>query len=85
MSGSLNFSPTEKWRFSVSTSYDFLSKQISAPYVTAYRDLNSWEMNFNWYPLGTYKGFNLEIKIKAPQLRDIKITKSTNPGGPFGF
>jgi len=84
-SGSLNFNPTEKWRFSVSTSYDLISKQISAPYVTAYRDLNSWEMNFNWYPLGTYKGFNLEIKIKAPQLRDIKVTKSTNPGGPFGF
>lgn len=85
ISGSLGFSPTEKWRFNVSASYDFTNKLISAPYVTAYRDLNSWEMNFNWYPLGTYKGFNLEIKIKAPQLKDIKITKSTNPGGPFGL
>lgn len=85
MSASLSFSPTEKWRFSASTSYDFTNKQISAPYITAYRDLNSWEMNFNWYPLGVYKGFNLEIKIKAPQLKDIKVTKTTNPGGPFGF
>lgn len=85
MSGSLNFNPTEKWRFSATASYDFANRQISAPYVTVYRDLNSWEMNFNWYPLGTYKGFNLEIKIKAPQLKDIKITKSTNPGGPFGL
>lgn len=85
MYGSLGFSPTEKWRFNVSASYDFTNQLISAPYVTVYRDLNSWEMNFNWYPLGTYKGFNLEIKIKAPQLKDIKITKSTNPGGPFGF
>ncbi|MBX7046794.1 MAG: LPS-assembly protein LptD [Ignavibacteria bacterium] len=85
LSGSLGFNPTEKWKFNVSASYDFANKLISAPYVTAYRDLNSWEMNFNWYPLGTYKGFNLEIKIKAPQLKDIKITKSTNPGGPFGF
>lgn len=83
--GSLGFSPTEKWRFNVSASYDFTNKLISAPYVTAYRDLNSWEMNFNWYPLGAFKGFNFEIKIKAPQLKDIKITKSTNPGGPFGF
>lgn len=85
LSGSLGFSPTEKWRFNVSASYDLVNKLISAPYVTAYRDLNSWEMNFNWYPLGAFKGFNLEIKIKAPQLKDIKITKTTNPGGPFGF
>jgi len=85
MYGSLGFSPTEKWRFNVSASYDFSNQLVSAPYVTAYRDLNSWEMSFNWYPLGTYKGFNLEIRIKAPQLKDIKITKSTNPGGPFGF
>ncbi|MBS1494270.1 MAG: LPS-assembly protein LptD [Bacteroidetes bacterium] len=85
ISGSLGFSPTEKWRFNVSANYDFTNQQITAPYVTAYRDLNSWEMNFNWYPLGVYKGFNLEIKIKAPQLKDIKITKTTNPGGPFGF
>lgn len=83
--GSLGINPTEKWRFNVSASYDFSNRLISAPYVTAYRDLNSWEMSFNWYPLGTYKGFNLEIRIKAPQLKDVKITKSTNPGGPFGF
>jgi lipopolysaccharide assembly outer membrane protein LptD (OstA) len=85
MYGSLGFSPTEKWRFNVSASYDFSNQLISAPFVTVYRDLNSWEMNFNWYPLGAYKGFNLEIRIKAPQLKDIKVTKTTNPGGPFGF
>ena len=60
-----------------------MAKEIAAPYVTAYRDLNSWEMLFNWYPTGSYKGFKLEIRIKAPDLRDIKIEKETNNRGAF--
>lgn len=81
LSGNIAFNLTEKWRFTFATSYDIINKQITAPYITAYRDLNSWELNFNWYPIGTYRGFSLEIKIKAPQLRDIKITKQTNSRG----
>ncbi|MDQ3019602.1 MAG: LPS-assembly protein LptD [Bacteroidota bacterium] len=83
LSGNIAFNLTEKWRFTFSTSYDILSKQIVAPYITAYRDLNSWEMNFNWYPTGTYRGFSLEVRIKAPQLNDIKISKQTNVRGVF--
>lgn len=83
LSGNIAFNLTEKWRFTFATSYDIINKQITAPYITAYRDLNSWELNFNWYPIGTYRGFSLEIKIKAPQLRDIKITKQTNSRGVF--
>ena len=82
--GNITFSPTEKWKFTFSASYDFVNKEITAPYVTAYRDLNSWEMNFNWYPTGTYRGFRLEIRIKAPDLRDIKVTKEKNARGVFG-
>ena len=83
ISGNLSFDLTKKWRFTVSTSYDLIRGQIAAPYITAYRDLNSWEMNFNWYPSGVYSGFSLEIRIKAPELRDIKVTKQTNPRGVF--
>lgn len=82
--GNITFSPTSKWKFTFSASYDFVNKEISAPYVTAYRDLNSWEMSFNWYPTGTYRGFRLEIRIKAPDLRDIKVTKEKNARGVFG-
>ena len=79
----LNFSLTRNWKFTASASYDFIRKEIGAPYITAYRDLNSWEMLFNWYPTGFYRGFRLEIRIKAPDLRDIKITKETNSRGAF--
>lgn len=83
VSGNIAFNLTQKWRFTFSTNYDIVNKQITAPYITAYRDLNSWELNFNWYPAGTYRGFSLEIRIKAPQLRDIKVTKQTNTRGVF--
>ena len=83
LSGNLAFNLTEKWRLTFSTSYDIVNRQITAPYITAYRDLNSWELNFNWYPSGTYAGFSLEVRIKAPQLRDIKVSKQTNNRGVF--
>ena len=83
ISGNLSFDLTRNWRFTVATSYDLIRGEIAAPYITAYRDLNSWEMNFNWYPTGVYSGFSLEIRIKAPELRDIKVTKQKNPRGVF--
>ena len=83
LSGNLSFSLSDKWKFTFATSYDIVNKQLSAPYLTAYRDLESWEMNFSWYPMGYYKGFKLEIRIKAPQLHDIKVDKQANPRGAY--
>lgn len=73
---SFDFSLTKNWRFKVRGNYDFQRKEISAPDVAVYRDLHCWEMNFTWKPFGTYRGFRLEIRMKAPELRDIKVTKS---------
>lgn len=83
LSGNLSFSISDRWKFSVTASYDIFNKQISAPYITAYRDLKSWEINFSWYPIGIYRGFFFEVRIKAPQLHDIKITKQTNTRGVY--
>lgn len=72
----LGFSLTKNWKFTVRGSYDFDRKQISAPQITVYRDLHCWEMNFVWNPMGYYSGFRFEIRMKAPELQDIKVTKS---------
>ncbi len=72
-----------KWRFSFTASYDLENNLLSAPYITAYRDLNSWEINFNWYPIGVYRGFFFQVRIKAPQLQDLKYTKQTNARGVY--
>jgi lipopolysaccharide assembly outer membrane protein LptD (OstA) len=84
LSTTIVFSLTPKWKFTFTGGYDLVNNQVSAPYITAYRDLNSWEMNFNWYPTGYFRGFRLEIRIKAPQLNDIKVTKQTSGRGVYG-
>ncbi|HEY9165630.1 MAG TPA: putative LPS assembly protein LptD [Candidatus Kryptonia bacterium] len=71
----LGFNLTENWKIGFTGGYDIIQKQVEVPTVTVYRDLHCWEMNLRWNPIGYYRGFNLEIRIKAPQLQDIKITK----------
>lgn len=75
ISGSFNFNLTPKWKFSVTGSYDLTRQEFSAPQVRISRDLHCWVMNFTWNPIGTYRGYNFEIRVKAPQLQDLKVTK----------
>ncbi|MDO8548724.1 MAG: putative LPS assembly protein LptD [Ignavibacteria bacterium] len=75
ISSSLNFNLTPKWKFSFSGSYDFERKEFAAPVVRISRDLHCWLLNFTWNPIGTYRGYSLEIRVKAPQLQDLKVTK----------
>lgn len=75
MNGSLNFNLTPNWKFSLTGSYDFDRKEFSAPQVRISRDLHCWLMNFTWNPIGTFRGYRLEIRVKAPQLQDLKVTK----------
>ncbi len=80
---SLNFQLTKNWKFTFASGYDIFNKQFTAPYVTIYRDLHCWEMSFNWVPTGSYRGFKFELKIKASQLQDVKVTKQTNYRGVY--
>jgi len=83
LSGNLNFNLTRNWKFTFTAGYDIFQQQFSTPYITIYRDLHCWEMSFNWVPTGIYRGFKFELRIKAPQLQDVKITKQTNYRGVF--
>jgi lipopolysaccharide assembly outer membrane protein LptD (OstA) len=83
ISGSLNFNLTRNWKFTVSAGYDIFLKQVSTPYITVYRDLHCWEIIFDWVPTGLYRGFKFELRIKAPELQDIKLTKQTNYRGVY--
>jgi lipopolysaccharide assembly outer membrane protein LptD (OstA) len=81
VNGSLSFSLTQNWKFTFSAGYDLVGNSFSAPYLTIYRDLHCWEINFNWIPVGLYRGFRFELRIKAPQLQDIKVLKQSNYRG----
>lgn len=75
LNASFKFNLTDYWRIEAGTSYDILNKEVAAPVVRVYRDLHCWEMEFNWVPTGPYRNFQLAIRLKAPQLRDVKVTK----------
>lgn len=79
----LSFSLTQKWKLTFRGSYDITNKKMNAPQITIYRDLHAWEANMVWNPIGTYRGFRFEIRIKAPEFRDIKMTKSKEIYGGF--
>jgi lipopolysaccharide assembly outer membrane protein LptD (OstA) len=76
LNASMDFNLTQGWKFSVAGSYDFIGKQVEAPQIRISRDLECWLMNFTWNPVGTYSGYYFEIRVKAPQLQDLKITKT---------
>ncbi len=80
---SFSFSPTKNWSLSSYASYDFTAKKIVVPNLRIHRDLHCWELNFDYRPLGDIRGFNLEIRIKADQLKDIKISRQESSYGTF--
>jgi lipopolysaccharide assembly outer membrane protein LptD (OstA) len=81
ISASLGFNLTEYWKINATANYDLINRVFAAPQITVYRDLHCWEMNFNWVPTGPYRHFSVEIRLKAPELRDIKITKQGSASG----
>jgi lipopolysaccharide assembly outer membrane protein LptD (OstA) len=83
LNANLSFNLTEKWRFSGSGSYDIIRKEFAAPSINIYRDLHCWEMSFTWFPIGFYRGYRLELRIKAPQLQDLKVTKQGSARGTY--
>ncbi len=66
---------TKNWRIMGGGSYDLIMKQFLVPSISIYRDLHCWEANFEWRPVGYARGFDLEIRVKASQLRDLKLVK----------
>jgi hypothetical protein len=42
-------------------------------------------MAFSWFPMGTLEGYRFELKVKAPQLQDLKLTKQSNSRGNYGY
>jgi hypothetical protein len=78
LNGTINFNLSPTWKFIVSGHYNIWDKQFAAPSIQVSKDLHCWLMNFTWNPLGSYTGYRFEIRVKAPQLQDLKVTKADN-------
>ncbi len=70
-----NLSLTKKLTITYISGYDFTGKQITMTSIGIRRDLHCWEMNMNWIPVGSMKGWNFTIKVKASVLGDLKYER----------
>jgi len=79
----LDFNLTNNWKFTMNSGYDITNKQVVFPQISISRDLHCWIMEFNWVPFGAYRYYQFEIRLKAPQLQDIKLTKTGSSSGIY--
>jgi hypothetical protein len=66
---------TKKMSATFSTGYDFKAGQITYSTIGITRDLHCWDMSLNWVPIGTTKGWNFLIRVKASVLGDLKYER----------
>lgn len=71
--GDLNMTP--KWKVQFTSGYDFKTAGLSPTSFAIYRDMHCWDMSINWIPIGTYRSYNLTIRVKASILQDLKLSK----------
>ena len=83
MRGSAEISLTKNWKVSLSGGYDIMNREILVPQIVISRDLHCWVMNFSWVPIGQWRHYQFQIRLKAPQLQDIKITKQGSSRGIY--
>ncbi|GAA4357507.1 putative LPS assembly protein LptD [Hymenobacter saemangeumensis] len=67
---------TENLRLSYTAGYDMVSKNITYPNITFYRDLHCWQITGMWIPFGQLKGYNFTIAAKSSLLQDLKLNRN---------
>ena len=87
MDSNFDFNITKNWVASYSMRFDMKNNEITSHNFIIHRPLHCWVFNFRWYPgVGPDNygsGFQLLIKVKNPDLQDIRL-KHTK-GNMFGF
>lgn len=74
VSSNLQLAP--RWTVGISTGYDFKNKGVTLTQLRFHRDLESWQMSFNWTPIGSINtSWYFYIGIKSSMLSDIKYDK----------
>lgn len=76
-SGNVDLSP--RWAVGASSGYDLKQKGFTFTQLRFQRDLESWQMSFNWVPFSARGSWYFFIGIKASVLSDIKYDKRREP------
>jgi lipopolysaccharide assembly outer membrane protein LptD (OstA) len=69
-----DFSLTPNWKMGFTSGLDMETWDLTYTTIDIYRDLYSWEMRLSWVPFGFQQSYNFYIGIKAPVLKDVRVT-----------
>jgi lipopolysaccharide assembly outer membrane protein LptD (OstA) len=72
--------PTPNWSLVASTGYDLLTNEITYTRFLIQRDLHCWELFLDWVPFGFNQSYNIGIRIKASQFKDVKYNQQRGIG-----
>ncbi len=77
---SSNVELSPRWSVGVSSGYDFKNKGVTLTQLRFVRDLESWELRFNWTPIGSINtNWYFFIGIRSGVLSDIKYDQRRVP------
>ena len=77
---SSNVELSPRWSVGVSSGYDFVNKGVTLTQLRFVRDLESWELRFNWTPIGSINtSWYFFIGIRSNVLSDIKYDQRREP------
>ena len=73
---------SKNWSLSYTADFNLKEKEIIRNKFSIHRPIHCWEFSFSYWPGNSYSsGFSLQINVKNPDLRDIKLTsKDSNRG-----
>ncbi len=74
-----NIDLTPKWTVGYTSGYDFKRKGVTYTTLNFGRDLDSWQMTFNWVPFGYRQTYYFYIGVKSSILSDLKYDKQSPP------
>ncbi|SDE78256.1 putative LPS assembly protein LptD [Ulvibacter litoralis] len=81
---SSNVELSPRWKVGMSSGYDFKNKGVTLTQFRFQRDLESWQMSFNWTPIGSINtSWYFFVGIKSSVLSDIKYDKRREPDKNF--
>lgn len=76
-SGNVDLTP--KWSVGISSGYDFKQKGFTYTQFRFARQMDSWQMNFQWVPFSTRASWFFTIGIRSSMLSDIKWEQRREP------
>jgi lipopolysaccharide assembly outer membrane protein LptD (OstA) len=81
---SSNVELSPRWTVGISSGYDFVNKGVTLTQFRFNRDLESWNMSFNWTPIGSVNtAWYFFIGIQSGVLSDIKYDQRREPDRRF--